>query len=76
MGCSYICDSFSQIKAIISGNTVTLSGIYGLNTLDLWGRYVNLPKGYNRVIYYKESKTWRILMDVAIKMQGELTFSK
>lgn len=53
------------IYAIISGNTVTLSGIYGLNRISVWG-YTRLPGNYSNVHYYKGSKTWRVLRDVAM----------
>lgn len=62
-------------RAIIKGNTVEITGSFGLYNLDLWG-FPSWPKGYQRIIYYKESETWRMLRNIAIKLDGKLTYSK
>ncbi|MEO6723031.1 MAG: hypothetical protein ABIN67_21885 [Ferruginibacter sp.] len=62
-------------RAVITGNTVTFTGVYGLKRINDWG-YNSLPTNYNRIIYYKGSKTWLILMDIAKKITGEINFAK
>lgn len=63
------------IRAIISGNSVTLAGVYGKKKLDIWG-YTGSPKDYENIIYYKGSKTWKILFKIGSSIAGEMTFSK
>ena len=65
---------YMATNAIISGNTVTFSGIYGLKRISAWG-YTRLPGGYTRIIFYSGSKTWRELLGIAIKMRGEISYS-
>jgi hypothetical protein len=60
---------------LVKNNIVTLTGIYGLKRIDDWG-YTQAPKNYTRVTYYKGSKTWKLLMQVANKLQGEIKFAK
>jgi len=62
-------------KAIIKGNTIILSGAYGLKKMDDFG-YTQAPKGYNRITYFKGSKGWKLLMKVANKINGQITFEK
>lgn len=64
-----------MVKAVIRNNTVELSGAYGLYNVDFWG-FPSWPKGFQRVIYYKESDTWRILRSIAIKIDGKMSFVK
>lgn len=68
-------NAYMVTTAIISTNTITFSAIYGLSRLEFWD-YTRMPNNYSRVIYYNTSKTWRTLMDIAIKMQGEISFDK
>jgi hypothetical protein len=66
---------YCMARAIIKDYTVTLTGAYGLKKLDDWG-YTQSPKSYNRIIYYKGSKGWKLLMEVANRMGGQLTYSR
>lgn len=61
--------------AAINGNTVTLSGMYGLRKIDEWG-YTNSPKNFDKIIYYKGNREWRILRDIAILLGGTITYEK
>ncbi|HMK24729.1 MAG TPA: hypothetical protein VK483_01775 [Chitinophagaceae bacterium] len=62
-------------RAIIKGNSVTLTGVYGLKKIDGWG-YTQSPKGYDQVIYYKGSNSWKLLMQVANRMNGQISYGK
>lgn len=64
-----------RLTAIIKGNTVTLSGIYGLTKIDDFG-YTRSAKKYQNIIYYKGSKGWDLLITVAERIGGQLTYGK
>lgn len=64
-----------RITAIIKGNAVIISGIYGLTKIDDFG-YTRSAKDYQRIIYYKGSKGWDLLKTVAEKIDGQITFGK
>lgn len=66
---------YALVKAIITGNTITFSGVYGLIKINDWG-YTVTPKNYQRIIYYKGSKTWKLLKQVAEKVGGQITYGK
>ena len=64
-----------RLTAIIKGNIVTLTGIYGLTKIDDFG-YTRSAKENQKIIYYKGSKGWELLKTVAEKIGGQMTFSK
>ena len=64
-----------RLTAIIKGNTILLSGVYGLKRTDDFG-YFRSPKDYQNIIYYKGSKGWELLKGVADRIEGQMTFSK
>ena len=64
-----------RLTATIKGNTVTLTGIYGLTKIDDFG-YTRSPKDYKRIIYYKGSKGWELLKIVAEKIGEQITYEK
>ena len=64
---------YALVTAIITGNTVTFSGAYGLIKINDWG-YTVTPKNYQRIIYYKGSKTWKLLKQAADKLGGQITY--
>ena len=64
-----------RLTAIIKGNTVTISGIYGLIQIDDFG-YTRSAKENKKIIYYKGSKGWELLKTVAERIGGQMTFSK
>ena len=64
-----------RLTAVIKGNSVTLSGIYGLTKIDDFG-YTRPPKENQRIIYYKGSKGWELLKMVAERIGGQMAFSK
>ncbi len=66
---------YALVKAIINGSTVTLSGVYGLMKINDWG-YTVTPKNYQRIIYYKGSKTWKLIKQVADKLGGQITYGE
>lgn len=66
---------FVIAKVVINGNTVEISGAYGLGYEDFWG-FPGWPKGYNEVIYYKESESWKVIRKIALKLDGKLSFYK
>lgn len=64
-----------RLTAIIKGNIVTLTGVYGLTKIDDFG-YTRSAKENKRIIYYNGSKGWELLKTVAKKIGGQITFSK
>lgn len=64
---------YTVAKAVIEGNTVTLSGAYGLKRTDDWG-YTSVGK-YKPIVFYKGSKGWRLLMQIAESLGGQLTYA-
>lgn len=66
---------YCMARAIIKGNTITLTSIYGLKRVDDWG-YTQTPKNYSQTIYYKGSKCWKLLMQVTSKIGSEFNYSK
>jgi len=69
----FLNNDFLIATAIIKGQDVILSGIWGSRKLSILG-YSLSPKDYNRVHYYKGSVEWKILRLVAEKIGGELKF--
>ncbi len=61
--------------ASIKGNTVTLSGTYGLKKINDWG-YTVSPKSYEKIIYYKGNREWRILRDIATLLGGDIVYER
>lgn len=66
---------FVMAKVIIKDNTIEISGAYGLGYEDFWG-FPGWPKGYTRVSYYKESDSWKLLRQIAIKLDGKIAYYK
>ena len=64
-----------RLTAVIKGNTITPTGIFGLIKIDDFG-YTRSPKDYQNIIYYKGSKGWELLKTVAERLGGQMTFSK
>lgn len=64
-----------RLTAVIKGNSITLTGIFGLIKIDDFG-YTRSPKDYQNIIYYKGSKGWELLRTVAERLEGQMTFSK
>jgi hypothetical protein len=61
--------------AAINGNTVIITGLYGLKKLDDWG-YTNSPKNFEKIIYYKGNRTWKKLNDIANFLGGTITYER
>lgn len=61
------------IYAEIKESKVTLFGLYGLKRLDSFG-YSHAANNYKRIIYYKASKSWPVLMKVAQSLGGEISY--
>jgi hypothetical protein len=66
---------FAMAKVIINNNTVEISGAYGLGYVDFWG-FPGWPSGYSRINYYKESESWKLLRQIAIKLDGKISYYK
>jgi hypothetical protein len=63
------------VRAKIEGYVVTLTGAYGLKKLDDWG-YTQSPKSYHPIIYFKGSKGWKLLIQAAYAISGNITYDK
>ena len=66
---------FVTARIVINNNLVEITGAYGLGYEDFWG-FPSWPKGYKRVIYFKESEAWKVLRRIAIKLDGKISFSR
>jgi len=61
--------------AIINENTVTLTGFYSLKRLNFIG-LTQSSNDFQKVMYYKSSKSWEVLMLIAEGIGGRIDFSK
>lgn len=66
---------YAIARAEIKGNTVTLTGVYGLKKINDWG-YTASPKNYKPILYYKGSHGWKLLMQIADKLDGKISYAK
>lgn len=66
---------YCSLIAIIKGNTIVLSGFYGLKKINLVG-ITTMPKDFKPIIYFSGSKTWRLMMTVAQSLGSNISFSK
>jgi hypothetical protein len=66
---------YSAATVIIRRNIVQLTGVYGLTKVDDFG-YTRTPKNYKPIVYYKGSKAWKLLMDVAVRIGQQFTYAK
>ena len=66
---------YAVFKAVLNNNQVTFGGSYSLKKLDYFG-YQKSSKDSKPIIYYKGSRTWRFLHNVAESFGGELSFQK
>jgi len=61
--------------AIINENKVTLTGFYSLKRLNFIG-LTQSSNDFQKVMYYKSSKSWDVLMQVAEGIGGKIDYSK
>jgi hypothetical protein len=67
---------FIVTKVAVSGNKLIFWGIFGLVRITDWN-YPKIPRDYNKIMYYKSSKTWKFMLDRAKRMyMGELSYEK
>ncbi len=66
---------YCSLKAILKGNTITISGVYGLKKMNVFG-LTTAPRDYKQITYFGGSKSWPLLMSVANALKGEVTFAK
>lgn len=66
---------YSIVNAIIYDKQIIISGVYGLKKINDWG-YTTSPKSYKRILYFKGSKGWKLLMQIAQTIGGEFSFSQ
>ncbi len=66
---------YCSLKAILKGNTVTISGIYALKKMNVFG-LTTAPRDYKQITYFGGSKSWSLLMSVANALKGQVTFTK
>lgn len=62
-------------RAEINGNTITITGRYGLLRINDWGR-TRVDGNWKDLVYMKSSKIWPVLEKVADKLDGEKIYSK
>ena len=63
------------VVAIINENTVTLTGFYSLKRMNFIG-LTQSSNDFQKVMYYKSSKSWEVLIQVAEGIGGKIDFSK
>ena len=61
--------------AIIKGNSVSISGYYSLKKLD-WFGFTQSSNNFQKVLYYKSSKSWDLLVNVAEGIGRQISYSK
>jgi hypothetical protein len=61
--------------AILKNNTVTLFGFYSLKRID-WFGFTRSSNNFQKIIYFRGSKSWKLLMQIAKEIGSEITFSK
>lgn len=61
--------------AVLKSNTVRLTGFYSLKKLD-WFGYSRSSGNFQKVRYFKGSKGWELLMQIAGGIGGDISFSK
>lgn len=61
------------LQASFTDNLVTLFGVYGLKKIDYFG-YNRNPGKYKQIIYYKGSKGWKLMQDMAKAIGGEISY--
>lgn len=66
---------FAIAHAEIKSDTVIITGHFTLMKNTNVG-YTVAPKNYKPIVYYKNSHGWKLLMQVADKLDGTLTYSK
>ena len=59
----------------LEGSIIILTGIYGTKKLTYTG-YSNPAKNYQPISFYKGSKSWKLLMNIANSIGGEISYSK
>ena len=60
---------------IIHENTVALTGFYSLKRMNFIG-LTQSSNDFQKVMYYKSSKSWEVLIQVAEGIGGKIDFSK
>jgi hypothetical protein len=68
-------NGYSIVNAILNDKQVIISGVYGLKKINDWG-FTTSPKSYKRIIYFKGSKGWKLLMQIAQTIGREFRFSQ
>ena len=63
------------IVSILKNNTVTLSGFYSLKRMNFIG-LTQSSNDFQKIMYYKSSKSWDLLMQVAEGIGGDIIFNK
>jgi len=66
---------YAFVRAELVNNTIILSGAYGEKKLNYFG-YTITPKGYQDIIYYKGSQSWKLLVKIAEDLHGEISYLK
>jgi len=66
---------YAVFRAVLNNNQVTFSGSYNLKKSDYFG-YEKPSRDSKPIIYYKGSKTWRFLHNVAESIGSDLSYQK
>ena len=61
--------------AIINGNKVVLNGYYSLKKMDVMGFTFDSDE-YQKMMFYKTSKTWGLIQRIADRLSGTKVYSK
>lgn len=65
----------AMLWAVINGNDVELTGIYSLKKLNYFG-FTKPGRDSNTILYFRGSKTWKLMEKVAETIGGQLQFTK
>jgi hypothetical protein len=66
---------FAVANAEIINNTIIVTGYFSLMKNINVG-YTIAPKNYKPIVYYKNSHGWKLLMQIADKLDGEISYLK
>ena len=63
------------LQVVINDKLVTISGVYGLKKIDYFG-YTQNPNKFKSIIFYKGSKGWKLMQQVASGIGGKISFEQ
>lgn len=63
------------LRALIKGNTATITGYYSLKKMDEFG-YTGVSSRRKKIIYYVGAKNWNLMLKVSREISSDLAYSE